>query len=111
MKKILLTRVVPSSSERNERGFHVLNEDFKIFKDHGSGLLYCSYKKIPKSFIIMEITNDLYDMLLVNPSKWHKRHPSYQTKDRALGFSILKQELLKEHGVKKEKKCITHACQ
>lgn len=93
MKTILLTRVTCQSTTANEKGFHVLDENKKLHNGTYSGLLCCSYKKVPKPFITLEIEDNLYNMLTIPLKGW-------KDKSRELGFQLLKSLILEKHGIK-----------
>ena len=100
--KLLLTRVTTQSYIPNKRGFHVFSEEgFKINNGSYTGLLYCSQNKVPDIFIEIDVTDQLYEMLTRKENSWHKKYTDWGSKNRTLGFTILKQIILNKYGSEK----------
>jgi hypothetical protein len=83
MKEILITRITSQSHRPNKKGFHILGKNGKYWNGTYTGLLYCSYEKAPKNFLILEIENSLEEML--------------QNRDTVkLGQTLLKKKIIKK---------------
>lgn len=107
MVRLLLTRVSCQSGQANAKCYHVLNKNYKIHMTSGTGLFNLSSKKIPHTWMIIEIPELMYKIF-----HQRNRYGYYDSSDRqkrTLGRNLLRGGLIRAYkGEESEIKIIAH---